>query len=65
MSYILHLGHQPSDIGVDARTIVTTTGAGYFDETLDVNCVRLDTEITASNPSSLTFNWTAAVSDTT
>ena len=38
MSYILHLGHQPSDIaGISG---LLSTAAGGFDATLDVNAIR-------------------------
>jgi hypothetical protein len=50
MSYILHLGHQVTDLaGVENR--IATDAAG-FDPELDVNCVR----ISAGNGSSVPFS---------
>ena len=38
MSYVLHLGHQPTDIaGISG---LLSTAAGGFDTTLDVNAIR-------------------------
>ena len=51
MSYILHLGHQPTDIaGISG---LLSTVAGGFDPTLDVNAIRHSGTIAYSAPFSL------------
>lgn len=48
MSYILHLGHQPTDIaGISG---LLSTAAGGFDPTLDVNAIRHSGSSTYSAP---------------
>ena len=48
MSYILHLGHQVTDLsGVAGR--ISTDAAG-FDAGLDVNCIRINTDDTVTVP---------------
>lgn len=59
MSYILHLGHQVTDLaGVEGRIV---TDAGGFDPELDVNCVR----ISAGNGSAVPFSasWAPPAGD--
>jgi len=48
MSYILHLGHQPTDIAGISGLLNTT--AGGFDPTLDVNAIRHSGSSTYSAP---------------
>ncbi len=48
MSYILHLGHQPTDISGVAG-LLSTVALG-FDPNLDVNGIRISTERTAATP---------------
>jgi len=58
MSYILHLGHQPTDI---PGPPISTSSAG-FESNLDTNCIILDT---FRGTTSLTFSWQEGTSDTT
>jgi hypothetical protein len=51
MSYILHLGHQPTDIA--GITGLLSTTAGGFDATLDVNAIRHVGATTYSAPFSV------------
>ncbi|MGO4909973.1 FscB [Pseudorhodobacter sp. W20_MBD10_FR17] len=51
MSYILHLGHQPTDIAGISGLLSTT--AGGFDATLDVNAIRHVGTYTYAAPFSL------------
>jgi len=48
MSYILHLGHQPSDIS-GITGLLNTTPIG-FDPDLDVNAIRFSGARTYSSP---------------
>ncbi len=51
MSYILHLGHQPTDIAGISGLLSTT--AGGFDATLDINAIRHVGAYTYSAPFSI------------
>lgn len=72
MSYILHLGHQPSDIGVDPLFLVTTTDNGTtpaFDSSLDNNAIAYTvTDSSGILPSSIdvtpSIGWPEPSSDT-
>ena len=52
MSYILHLGHQPTDISGIGGFLSTTVGG--FDPTLDVNAIRLTGTRTQAFPFAIT-----------
>jgi hypothetical protein len=59
MSYILHLGHQPTDVsGISG--LLNTTALG-FDAALDVNCIRYIA--TRSYALSFTFGFAAPAGD--
>jgi len=59
MSYVLHLGHQETDLaGISGR--ISTDAAG-FDPELDVNCVRISSNNWASVPFSAA--WAAPTGD--
>jgi hypothetical protein len=53
MSYILHLGHQPTDISGVAGLLSTV--AGGFDPTLDVNAIRITGTRTQAFPFTITM----------
>lgn len=59
MSYILHLGHQPTDLSGVSDHI--STDAGGFDPDYDVNCVKITTTASAAIPFSA--SWAAPVGD--
>lgn len=59
MSYILHLGHQPTDISGVAGLLSTV--AGGFDPTLDVNAIRISAARNAAVP--FAINIAAPVGD--
>lgn len=53
MSYILHLGHQPTDVSGIAGQLSTATGG--FDPTLDINGIRFIATRTYAGPFSIGF----------
>jgi len=54
MSYILHLGHQATDLaGVEGR--ISTDAAG-FDPDLDINCIKITTPEAVSVPFSTSWD---------
>jgi hypothetical protein len=59
MSYILHLGHQPTDISGIAALLSSV--AGGFDPTLDVNAIRISAARNAAVP--FAINIPAPVGD--
>lgn len=59
MSYILHLGHQETDLsGVEGRV---STDAGGFDPDYDVNCIKIVTS--NANPVPFAAEWAEPTGD--